>query len=1231
MEPLEFEVNGSEPEFDQELSKKDIEELLTTRPNVFKRCKLETERHDQAYARPLDEPTLTIKIFGRENMGRSLPGDEVCVEILNTEECLCEGRVVGLINRDEDSLVFVCKMVEDNPKCVTAVNKCMTRIRTVQGKPGMGLVEVRQLKYGRWVTKEFAEIAENNMLVVKIIKWESTKPHPLGVVTKVIPACDAFHEILDIELGSKGKPPPFQQQKDKEGVEREDLSDIFTFTIDSTSTQDLDDAISVTEMDDSYQIGIHITDVASYIIKNSEQDEFARMLGRTIYTPEKGDVAFMFSREISKEYLSLIDGEERRALSLLVVVDKKTSQIRSTQFALTLINSDRRMSYKEADQIIQKYFSETEPLRFSRLEDCVAVAYRFSEAHRKSRLEGGWQCGRQVEQTRSQAMVEELMTLYNSAAAEELISADVTKDLTPLRCHQGPDPNLLIQFKEKYTDLIPMSAYFSNMFDENMEYNPEHDGFEHSGMPFTIFTSILHKMEEFAQSRDYYSLTQLIFSDEIHPTLVPMVRDFREIKRKAVILRSCTSKESRLGHYDLQMNAYTWASSPMRRYLDLIVQRLLHTMLSKQYLKQADYTNDEINRYCLSGMEAEEEQDALVFRLRKIQFEPRDVVNLATVDQITPKGHEFIISFPLQPSLDLITIMYKHLKVVDQPKYNEDKNSMTLHWKRRVYTFGEVFKNRFPSNPMKNVTPVSSILWKRLISAVKHQDWAKIEQCFQNIKREEKPEMEKLISEASSTQENSKMHYKELNLELKLGDVVQVQLGSEFKDGLPVPVVQLLSVNECFEICLEHSRNPTLCFSDSVCIASKISYESYEEYQKIWTQLCQIDTAYNALEENNSVILEEVFINWSDEINLQGFFHLTKTQKTQWSLEFDLTNCFLCIRLRRQKLDENLGKHIDRSAVSDLQGCLPFTWVAHAVTTKSKKKDANTKGRINFKITHRSMTYIPARIFNKGTKFTIEVIPKKIPYLLREQAVANLKRANNLVKSVATGKLELNDDADLRNISLYDVDKSLNLPTLNMSQKKAVKEAMKKPFTVIQGPPGTGKTVVGIHIVFQFFKKNKDFMTSFKPNHTNPDGNPPKKPAILYCGPSNKSVDIVAEQLLKLSGVLKPLRIYCDQMEMREFPYTGSELKLCRRSLRDEKPKEELRDITLMYLVRKPENPFSEEIKALEKNLSVDQIDNRMNRQLIQHVFTQQMPFQPQPISGKQPYTPVHTHTLQTI
>ncbi|KAJ8335594.1 hypothetical protein SKAU_G00389360 [Synaphobranchus kaupii] len=84
----------------------------------------------------------------------------------------------------------------------------------------------------------------------------------------------------------------------------------------------------------------------------------------------------------------------------------------------------------------------------------------------------------------------------------------------------------------------------------------------------------------------------------------------------------------------------------------------------------------------------------------------------------------------------------------------------------------------------------------------------------------------------------------------------------------------------------------------------------------------------------------------------------------------------------------------------------------------------------------------------------------------------------------------------------------------------------------------------------------------------------------------------LCQQLLKLKRVLKPLRVYSDQIEMLEFPYPGSRMMVCRKSLREEKPNEALRSITLRYLIRKTDNPYSQNIKSFEDRIEEDGVIN---------------------------------------
>lgn len=187
------------------------------------------------------------------------------------------------------------------------------------------------------------------------------------------------------------------------------------------------------------------------------------------------------------------------------------------------------------------------------------------------------------------------------------------------------------------------------------------------------------------------------------------------------------------------------------------------------------------------------------------------------------------------------------------------------------------------------------------------------------------------------------------------------------------------------------------------------------------------------------------------------------------------------------------------------------------------------------------------------------------------------------------------------------------LPALNQSQYHAVDKALNNTFTLIQGPPGrcvnlctlmvhifckglnhflcllgTGKTVVGVYIVHSFFEHN-----SKKKRKWDDPKDKEKKEVILYCGPSNKSVDVVAgklcwfsaefnlnfifevvikthrvlcvfyccntEYLMRFKDSLRPLRVYSQEVEMLDFPFPDCKLQFSQRTLRQDRSKPELR------------------------------------------------------------------------
>ena len=154
-------------------------------------------------------------------------------------------------------------------------------------------------------------------------------------------------------------------------------------------------------------------------------------------------------------------------------------------------------------------------------------------------------------------------------------------------------------------------------------------------------------------------------------------------------------------------------------------------------------------------------------------------------------------------------------------------------------------------------------------------------------------------------------HFFGFSLAVKPGDTLQVQLGTDTVRGMLVPVIQMLIVHDRFEICLEHAKNPTVCFSKYAVHPTRPTYPTYMEYQKIWKPLCEMETASSAVAENDSIIIEDVQLTWKEkDSHLMGSFQLPFEKKKQWAINCDLRHVFLCIRLR----DLDYSVHRDYSS-----------------------------------------------------------------------------------------------------------------------------------------------------------------------------------------------------------------------------------------------------------------------------------------------------------------------------
>uniref|UniRef100_UPI0037E7520A 3'-5' exoribonuclease HELZ2-like n=1 Tax=Semicossyphus pulcher TaxID=241346 RepID=UPI0037E7520A len=1172
---------------------KDLLELCKKQPEKFKQGKMVRETYNSGYVIPFCNPTTHVRIKGRENMGQVFTGDEVVLQTTS---------VVHITKQAESARVLVCLLEDEDyskprqisdekyvKRLMIPVTKSAPKVRILINKKRRKFMPIWEQTDGQWTPvahKRMDEkLRQNNVFVVQVLGWKEHCHYPLGRVIAIIPVGRSLSDGLRI-LNEEFKVAPntcmsdeVVSQEDEDKTRRQDIRDVITFTVDPKKAEDLDDAISVREMDDQYELGVHIADVASYVHPGDKLDEYTKQRGTSYYFNEEKP-NHMFPENWSTGHLSLLEGQDRRVVSLMFQVQKQTNTIiGEPKFQLSLINSNKKLSYEEAEKhISERYLKDP---KFDTVADCVTVAYCFAKAQRKKRLVD-WAYSQPDEkrvpgERKANLMIEELSVLYNTYASKTLIDSDKTKYCTPLRCQEEPNPEKIAEFKKKCGGLIPLSFAVRNKV-ANHGQSPNCEN-------FPILTKVWEDILSAAKAEDIDKMVDLIAADDIHPLLQPVIDQFRRCSRKAFIIPFGSSSTAEVGHYSLSVTSYTQASSPIRRYMDIVVQRLLHSYICDT---DVQYTQTEISSLCndfeQSFKNAKEYDQKAEQIFYAVSMKKQSASKLAFVVSVDSARDSFEVAFPFNKNIftGSLSVMYKDLQLWDQPVYDETNRYVKLAWKRRIYAADTKQIHQELKRPdCGPCVELPLTVWKETVRALDKENWVHakflVNDKTKTLKKQKTQQSSKMTDTRSSEEQEVPQvqsgHEVDIILELKTGDTLQIQMTSEFKRGYNMPAVQLVRIKPKFEICVDHVHSPITCFSKSADDPSMLYYRNIEEYVGIWKPLCEMESASDAVNEEDSIVIEnlEVTFNREQEGILTGSFFLPRAQINEWAIDCNLSKSLLCIRKRGLKPTSTL----EHSALVDPK---EFTWVAHGVTRKveERKKPPNEGSEVEFDINHLPMEPSPDCVFQKNTRFTVEIIPKPLPDVRKENAVLNIRNACDLVQTIALGRFP----KEVQTITSFKRNDLKNgLPNLNTSQLRAVDKALKNTFTLIQGPPGTGKTVVGAYIVYYFFEMNSQ--NQWKSVDPKDD----KKQVILYCGPSNKSVDVVAEYLLRFGEELKPLRVYSHRVEMLDYPHPGGSLQFPRRTLRQERAKPELRNITLHHRMREDQNPSSRQIKAFDKRI----------------------------------------------
>lgn len=424
------------------------------------------------------------------------------------------------------------------------------------------LTESRTLANDIFIPKERLKGAKDgDKVVVRVAEWPDDAKNPIGQVIDVLGRAGDNTTEMHAILAEYGLPYSYPENVEhaaeqipaeisaEDLAEREDFRDVLTFTIDPKDAKDFDDALSIRRVNDGlWEVGVHIADVSHYVKEGSIIDKEAFKRATSVYLVDR--TVPMLPERLCNFICSLRPDEEKLAYSVIFRIDDK-GNVRDSHIAHTVIRSNRRFTYEEVQDILEarqgEYAAELMQLntfaKILRERRMAAGAINFDRM--EVRFEIDEATGRPLSvyfkvQKDAHKLVEEFMLLANRTVAERIgkVRGGAKPKVFPYRIHDLPDP-------EKLEDLKNFIVKFGYKL-------------KTAGSKTDVSRSLNHLLDEI-QGKKEENLIETV-----------SLRAMQKARYSTF----------NIGHYGLAFDYYTHFTSPIRRYPDLMVHRLLTRYLA---------------------------------------------------------------------------------------------------------------------------------------------------------------------------------------------------------------------------------------------------------------------------------------------------------------------------------------------------------------------------------------------------------------------------------------------------------------------------------------------------------------------------------------------------------------------------------------------------------------------------------------------------------------------------
>lgn len=503
-----------------------------------------------------------------ERLNLALDKDEVEVKILSEKiKGREQGEVIKILKQSKRTFVGVINATGLKPILIPDNRKMYKHITITEGTSDKPVIEL-----------------DGNKALVEIINWTDQAKDPEGKILSLLGKKGDHEAEMQSIILDKGFKTGFPEKVENEAraieqrekpipqdeiSKRKDLRQTLTCTIDPADAKDFDDAISFKELgDNKYEIGVHIADVSHYVRPGTALDEEAKDRGFSVYLVDR--TIPMLPEALSNDLCSLNPNEDKLAYSAIFEIDS-AGKVLKRWFGKTVINSDKRFSYEEAQEVLDavkngKVIANPSAQKFSaplstlntiakilQAKKFAAGAIDFESEEVKFELDKDGKPLRVFKKQRldTHKLVEEYMLLANREVAE-FIEKHIAKKI-------GSDPVFIYRIHDlPDQDRLANLSVFARALGFHMPHGSK------------------------------------ITADDISKLIKQVTGTAQESLIKTAAIRSMAKaiySTRNIGHFGLAFKYYTHFTSPIRRYADLLVHRLLESHLDGTKINPSELAN----------------------------------------------------------------------------------------------------------------------------------------------------------------------------------------------------------------------------------------------------------------------------------------------------------------------------------------------------------------------------------------------------------------------------------------------------------------------------------------------------------------------------------------------------------------------------------------------------------------------------------------------------------------